>query len=100
MAIIIEEENSKAGLGWGTVLTWVVVLLILAIAGYYVFFTHPQLVDTALPSNFRNTQEVSKIELRPEEVASNPIFKSLRPETASQPSGSPGRANPFAPFGR
>ena len=71
MAIIVEEENNKSSGGFILVASWIVALAIVGAGAYYVFFKNPALVETALPSNFKATEDISKITLRPEEVANN-----------------------------
>ena len=98
MAIIVEEENNKSSVSLILVASWVVAIAIVGAGAYYVFFANPQLVETALPSNFKNTQDLSKINLQPDEVANNLFFKSLRTPIVPQNAASPGKANPFAPL--
>ena len=98
MAIIVEEENNKSSTGVIMVASWIVTLALIGAGAYYVFFANPQIIETALPSNFKNTQDISKITLRPEEVASNPFFKSLRTPIMPAYNPAPGKPNPFAPF--
>jgi hypothetical protein len=98
MAIIVEEESSKSSASLILVASWVAAIALLGAGAYYVFFANPQIIETALPSNFKNTQDISKITLRPEEVAGNPFFKSLRTPLLPAYSPKPGKPNPFAPF--
>ncbi len=98
MAIIVEEENSKSSAGVILIASWVVAIAIIGAGAYYVFFANPEIIETALPSNFKNTQDLSKISLRPEEVAGNPFFKSLRTPLLPTYNPKPGKINPFAPF--
>lgn len=97
MAIIIEEEREKSfGIMTGAV--WLVVFGLLAAAGYYIFFSNPGIIDTAIPQNFQPTQDISKITLNPDEILKNPVFQSLKPFYTTPENIPAGRMNPFAPF--
>jgi hypothetical protein len=95
MAIVVEEENSRASVGWGGLVIWGIVFVILAISVYYIFFKRPDLVEGHTPANFEDTVQLSKVNLNPDQVVRNPLFTSFRvaaPPLQTTPSS---RSNPF-----
>lgn len=95
MAIVIEEEK-KGGVGIMNVITWLVVIGAVVGTVYYVFFKKPDILNqVAAPAAFQNTEQLSKINLKPEDVAQNPKFTSLKyiPPIVL---GQKGKTNPFA----
>jgi hypothetical protein len=98
MAIIVEEENNKNSGSALRIASYVAAIALVGAGAYYVFFANPQIIETALPTNFKNTLDISNITLRPEEVAGNPFFKSLRTPFLPAYNPTPGKPNPFAPF--
>lgn len=96
MAIIVEEEKNKIGLV--SILTWAAVLVIIGVTVYYIFFAKPEIIEVAVPSNFKNITPLSQIKLNPEDVINNPVFQSLKQYVSSPKVQSVGRANPFLPF--
>lgn len=98
MAIVIEEEKRGGGVGILSIALWFLLLIGIAAGAYYVFFKAPQTVEIAAPSDFKNTEQISKIQLKPEEVLSNQQFKSLRAYVTLPTPVPIGRANPFLAF--
>lgn len=98
MAIVVEDEPKSRG-GLVGLIVWGLVIIIVGVAVYYVFFKRPDLVEQATPANFSNTEALSKIDLKPDEVINSPSFQALvtEEELGVQPltSQSGGRANPF-----
>lgn len=94
MAIIVEEENRSSG-SWGSIVVWTMVFAILAIAVYYIFFKRPDLVEVATPRNFENAVQLSRINLKPEDVVSSTLFKSLQTYAPPVSPAPAGRDNPF-----
>lgn len=95
MAILVEEENNKSSVAWGNILTWGIIFVILGVAVYYVFFKHPDLVETATPANFQNSVQLSQIHLNPSEVINDVKFKALQSYANPLSPQVPGRSNPF-----
>lgn len=98
MAIVVEQEKAS-GVGIVRIVLWVVLLGIILAAVYYVFFKKPDAIpDLITPSGFRNTTELSKINLDPQAVLQNPSFQSLRSQLPPLSTSSVGRPNPFLPY--
>lgn len=93
MAIIVEEEQ-KSRQNFTGLIVWSLIFVVIAVAVYYVFFKRPDLVEQATPT-LTNTEALSKIELKPDEVINSPSFQAL--QSYVQPLTPPpaGRANPF-----
>lgn len=98
MAIVIEEERRPNSVGILSVALWLLLLGGIGAGAYYVFFKSPQLIEVAAPTDFKNTEQISKIQLRPEEVLSNQQFKMLRSYVTLPTPVPSGRANPFLSF--
>ena len=94
MAIVIQEEQQSTS-GIMIVVIWGVILLVIGVAVYYVFFKNPEIVATKTPSNFENTEQISKIKLDPNEVLSDPKFQALKAHVSPIVLPSVGRVNPF-----
>ena len=100
MAIVVEEEKRGGGVGGGLLnsLLWIALIGGIAFGAYYVFFQKPELVEIAVPSDFKNTEQISKLELHPEEVLESPQFKNLRAYVTPLPLPETGKSNPFLGF--
>lgn len=96
MAIVIEEEK-KSSVSWISILVWVIVLGIIGLAAYYLFFYRPELIPITVPDNFKNTEELSRIDLNLN-ILEDPVFKSLKAGVSALNPQSSGRANPFLGF--
>lgn len=94
MAIIVEEEQ-KSHQGLTGIIVWGLVFVIAAVAVYYVFFKRPDLVEVVTPSNFTDTEVLSRINLAPDEVINSESFRALRPYAPPLTATPGGRANPF-----
>jgi hypothetical protein len=94
MAIVVEEENAGKG-GWGGLLVWSVIFVVLAVAIYYVFFKRPDLVEVHTPANFENTVQLSKINLNPDRVVNDPLFISFKKYAEPLNPIPSARPNPF-----
>jgi hypothetical protein len=94
MAIVVEEENSKAG-GLGGLIIWGVVFVVLAVAIYYVFFKRPDLVEVNTPANFEGTVQLSKVHLDPSKVVNDPLFSSFQTYAEPLHPTPSARPNPF-----
>lgn len=95
MAIIIEEEKNKIGIV--KFLMWFLILIIIGVAGYYIFFAQPQLIEIVTPSNFKAIDPLAGINLNPEEVLNSQDFLSLKKYVTPPEPGNTGKTNPFAP---
>ena len=99
MAIIIEEERHTSEVF--RLAAWFVILLILAVAIYYIFFTAPELVVIPPSGNLSNIAPIADSPLTADDVVNSPAFQALRKATIPPVSSSTegGRTNPFiAPF--
>jgi len=98
MAIVIEEEKNKSGLI--TAIIWIIVLAIIVAAIYYLFFSQPQLIEVVVPTNLQNAQNISKININPDLLNSNPVFNQLKPYNIQSTSSGTniGRSNPFLSY--
>ena len=95
MAIIIEENRNRISLP--ALVGWIAVLAAIAIAVYYLFIKNPGKAEVILPG-FRNTEQISEINLDPRVIVNNPKFQSRQQYIAPPLSVPVGRANPFVPF--
>ncbi len=95
MAIVIEEEVNRISIT--KIITWLVVLLVIIIAIYYIFFAQPQIIEVAIPPTFQNINPLANVNLNPDEIASV-LDKSLKAYVTVPQPGNAGRANPFLPF--
>ena len=98
MAIVIEEEKSRSSGAWVALLMWIVFFVALAAGFYYVFVKKPDLILIPTPTEFRNTEQLSKLELKPGDVLENPEFQNLKNWIKPVDIGTTGRANPFLGF--
>ena len=100
MAVVFEERKDR--LAVVNIVGWIVILIIAAVAVYYIFFRWPEIVDVRVPPQFQNIQSIveSEVELSPESVINNPAFQ-IRRQHVPPPVVHPenfGRANPFIPI--
>ena len=93
MAIVVEEEQ-KSSRGLGSLIAWVIIVAVIGVAIYYVFFKRPDLVEQATPT-LTSTEELSKIQLQPDEVINSPSFRALHSYVQPLTAPGGGRANPF-----
>jgi flagellar basal body-associated protein FliL len=93
MAIVIEEEKNKINIL--SIITWLVIIVIIGLAVYYIFFSQPQLIEVATPSSFQNINPLAKINISPENVINGPAFQSLKSTITLPAPGNAGRGNPF-----
>lgn len=95
MAIVIEEEKKSSSLRIGNVLSWVFIVAVLAAAVYYLFFRRPELVPVTAPASLKNAEELSRVNVQPEEVLENERFKILKAWVPPPTTTGAGRGNPF-----
>lgn len=94
MAILVEEEGQKVSIT--SILMWLTVLGVIAVAAYYIFFANPEIVDVAMPAAFQNIDPLSQVNLAPEDVIDGTPFQSLELHVTMPEPGNSGRSNPFA----
>lgn len=96
MAIIVEEEKKNGAGGILTILTWLVIVGAIGGAVYYVFFAQPQLVGKiTAPAGFQSTQQLSKINLNPQDILESQSFQALKQYITPLQPATAGRPNPF-----
>ena len=93
MAIFVEEEKNRINLI--SIITWLVILLIIGLAAYYIFFAQPQLVEITAPAALQNIDPLSKVNINPEDIVNGPGFQSLKSTITLPVPGNAGRENPF-----
>jgi len=76
MAIAIEKEKSKAN--WFGIIIFVLVLAAVIGIAYYLFFAATPFIETIVPTRLKSAGEIAKIEINPQELFDNPVFKNLR----------------------
>lgn len=96
MAIIVEEEQGNR-VSIISALMWVLVLVIIIAAGYFIFFAQPQFVEIVAPQNFKGIDPLANLNLDPEGVVQSQEFQSLRQYVTPIAPGNAGKSNPFGP---
>lgn len=93
MAIVIEQEKRR--MNWFVIGVIAVIVLILALAVYYLFFISPIFIEVVLPLPLKELESISRITLNPAEIFNQSVLKNLQlyvqpiiPEPALNP-------NPF-----
>ena len=79
---------------------WFLIIIIIAVAGYYIFFAKPQFVEIiGVPQNLqsKDIDILSVIDLNPEGVINSQEFRSLKQYITPPQPGNAGKSNPFAP---
>ncbi len=97
MAIVIEEQKNKSGVG--AILIGAVAVALVGIGVYYIFWKKPNLAEVAVPPAFQNTKQLIDIgaSVNPENVLQS-VTQTLRRYTTSTTPQNLGRANPFISF--
>jgi len=93
MAIIVEEEKSRGGII--KLVMWMGLLVIIAVAVYYIFFAQPQVVEFAIPPAFVNINPIAAVSVNQEDVINSPAFQALKPYVTIPTPTTNGRTNPF-----
>ena len=97
MAIVFEEERNRVSPL--TLIGWLVMVAVILFAVYYIFFRSPEFVVEDIPSQFLNTEQISKIvTLDAETIANHPGFRDRNEYVIRPVPQNLGRSNPFAPF--
>lgn len=95
MAIVVEQEHAPR-FGFVKIILWLIIIGVILAAVYYLFFKRPDTIPELItPNTFKNTSNLSKINLNPETVIQHPVFRSLKEHVPPFPTSTPGRANPF-----
>ncbi|MFB6212311.1 MAG: hypothetical protein ABEI53_00625 [Candidatus Magasanikbacteria bacterium] len=97
MAIELEQQN-KSSTNWVVVGSVFVIILVLFAGLYFVFFQRPELVDVAVPGQFKELKKLSGIEFKPKEIFESEKFKNLKQIETDSSLPEPGRDNPFKSF--
>jgi hypothetical protein len=96
MAIIVEEGRKKTNiLG---IAAWLVFLVIIGAAIYYIFFAQPQLVVLPATGSLNAIAPIAQLSLNPQSVVEGQAFQSLHSTiTLPVPQGPAGvgRPDPF-----
>jgi len=95
MAIVIEEERHRLSLI--SLLSWIVILVVIVLAVYFLFIKNPGKVEVVLPG-FEHTEQITRIYLDPNTLVSGPLSTRRQYITPPTP-GIVGRENPFLPLG-
>lgn len=96
MAIIVEETRKRTN--FLSVMIWLIVIGVIGFAAYYIFFKQPEIVDLAIPNEFQDTTELSKIKLNRASIDNDATFGTLKPYTTPPSDSRTGRSNPFLSF--
>ncbi len=96
MPFIVEQE--KAGTNWFLLLGILLGFGFVALVAYYLFFGATPFIEALIPARSQFIVEITKAKLDPNEVISNPTFKSLKEYTLPLDAGGTGRTNPFVQF--
>ena len=96
MAILVEEPKSRGNRV--AVAIWGSFFAIIIVAVYYLFFKQPIFVELAAPVDLQSADQLSKINLKPEEVIQSTEFRNLKPVAVPTSTVPVGRSNPFLGF--
>lgn len=96
MAVVIENEEKSFGLG--RLIIWLVVLIMIGLAIYYLFFAPTPQFETIVPAPLESAERIDVLEFDPAEVTTDAAFRSLRAVVDDPVPGETGRPNPFQPF--
>jgi hypothetical protein len=95
MAIIVEEEKKRTNIAG--LLGWLGILIVIAVAVYYVFFAAPELVIIQPSGSLSSIAPIANISLNPTDITNSPSFQALHatipPLNPAVPA--PGRSDPF-----
>lgn len=97
MAIVVEDERRSSVNVLGLTV-WIVILLIVGMGVYYLFFKRPEIIPINTPANLENAESLANIDLNPEEVLGDPVFRQLRSEVPPLSPQNVGKTNPFLGF--
>ncbi len=98
MAIIIEEQKQGGTRAIGGMLVWLFAMVLLGVSVYYLFFTHPELIEIPPPEGFQNESTLSRIDLQMADPLKAQISEQLKSQVIVSEGGTFGRPNPFIGF--
>jgi hypothetical protein len=96
MAIVVEQE--KKGGSALAFLSWIILIILIGFAAFYIFFKNPELIDYTSSNDTSSVIDFSSVKINPDQILENSKFKELK--TYINPSGQTeiGRPNPFLPL--
>lgn len=94
MAIVVEEEKNRYS-RLPALVSWMVIIAIIAVAAYYIFFKRPDIISISPPAELGEIEELLEIRIAPEEVVGSPSFQALKLYVSPLVPSTPGKANPF-----
>lgn len=93
------EIKAKRTINWFPVLMSGIFIAFFVIVSYFFFFNPPPLIEYLQPTIDPQTARVVGIQIDPDIIQSNPVFKGLVAVSINLDRlDDPGRANPFIPF--
>jgi hypothetical protein len=96
MAIVVEEERTKSHVF--AIAGWLVFLIMLAAAGYYLFFASPSTTSVPPSGGLGSIAPLAASPVQPQSVEQNPTLTALHTTIVAPTSTGPaavGRSNPF-----
>lgn len=93
MAVIIDEE--KKPVNWLMIGVAAVIVVIIFLAGFYLFFKKPELIETVAPKELDRLNSLSRVSFDPSSVLNSSAFKALRQYATPPALPAAGRDNPF-----
>lgn len=96
MAIVVEQE--KKGGNALAFLSWIILIVLIGFAAFYIFFKNPEIVDYTSSDETSSAVDFSSIKINPDQILDDSKFKELK--TYVNPTGQTetGRPNPFLPL--
>lgn len=98
MAIVINDEKQGGGSGWFTAGLIGLVVVIVFTAVFFLFFTSPDIISSALSgpnSSMSSIDAITSLGFDPSAVVSSPLFTGQRQSVPAQPVGGAGNSQPF-----
>jgi hypothetical protein len=96
MAIIIESKERRVN--WFPIVIGVVIVVSAVAALYFLFFSAAPLIETVAPIRLESAVSLSKINVDPNVILDDAVYKTLKSYIADPTPGVLGRQNPFLPF--
>jgi len=95
MALVFEEQKK---FNWKGLVIVTGVLIAVAGAVYFLFFTPVPTIELIVSSDLRSATEISNVQFDPAGVVNSPEFRALRRYVGPSSVGQIGRPNPFIKF--
>ena len=92
------EQQQPRRSGSFAVFAFAFVFALIAIGGYFLFFSPTPLIDTITPSNLATTEKISEVTIDSSKIVNDPVLKTFRQYGTVPSIGTVGRPNPFAGF--